>query len=412
MNQALKFGTLWGIVALSFVAAGPRALAQQLSPMNASGADSPAASRLELSVATSLTASPGQVVASRAIQLPPIDDRVARVVVTAIAVDPTGQVVAVAGDDHVIRILNVHSLRVMQTLGDGVKSRLPVAAATADERASIAVGHTDLIRTLAFDASGNRLASAGNDGRLLIWDRRRDFALAQEIGSAPALADVQFSPDGGQLAAVGFDREVFLIGRSSKNRLELRCDCNDLRCCRFRDDGELLAVGGRDGHLHLFDRHTGQERAIAGIADNALHRGRIRSMVFLPQSNLLVSVAEDGQLVVTDTERLNVVSRTPVTTGRLFCVAILDSQTVVTAGSDDTIYQIQLGSASMPAVVQQTLTGHVGSIAALDAVGGMLFSGGYDATLRRWELNLHETPESKIARGGEPGFEEPQTSPR
>ncbi len=223
-------------------------------------------------------------VVSRIFHLPPVDPRMQRVVVTAIAADPKGEFLAVAGDDHVIRILNAESLSVVHQLGEGRKTD------------SSKPGHFDWIRTLAFDTSGDRLASSGNDGQLILWDRRRDFAVLQQIDSAPALACVRFSSSGKQIAAVGFDSRVFLIGRVAKSTPDLRCQCVDLRCCTYRDDGNVLAVAGRDGRLHLFDPASGET-----LLDEKLHSGRVRDLAFTPNSNVLVSVSEDGEMVRFDT---------------------------------------------------------------------------------------------------------------
>ncbi|MEM1227725.1 MAG: WD40 repeat domain-containing protein [Planctomycetota bacterium] len=353
-----------------------------------------------------------QPFASRVTTLAPIDEAVRRVVVTAMAADPRGQLLAVAGDDHVIRILNVETMRLLHTLGNGRQDRMDDQRIGSEVVSVPGTGHTDLIRTLAFDSEGDRLVSAGNDGRLIVWDRRRNFRVMQEIGSAPALACVQFHPTIQQMAAVGFDREVFLISRTAASTPRLRCDCNDLRCCRYRHRDGLLAVAGRDGHVHLFDPTTGVEQKAKSATDRSFHQGRIRSMVFRPESSGLVSVSEDGTLVERDTVSLQLTSRLTVTSGRLFSVVLIDRDHAVAAGSDDRLYVIRLSDSVTKAKVIETLSGHVGSVATLAAVGPTLFSGGFDATIRRWDLTALSGAASKIARGRDNETDAPETSPR
>ena len=98
---------------------------------------------------------------SRSIQL--TDQPAKAPVITAIAVDPRGELVAVAGDDHLIRILATSTLIPVRSLA----------------------GHRDLIRTITFDPSGGRLASAGNDGQLILWDRDQSFRLLQRLTGTP-----------------------------------------------------------------------------------------------------------------------------------------------------------------------------------------------------------------------------------
>ncbi len=326
----------------------------------------------------------GTPIVSRVFRLSPVDSEVERVVVTAIAVDPRGEFLAVAGDDHVIRILNAETFGVVHVLGEGGSQK------------SSNPGHFDWIRTLAFDSSGTRLVSAGNDGQMILWDRRREFAVLQEIDSAPALACVRFAGSGKQIAAVGFDSQVFLIGKTAATMPKLRCDCVDLRCCAYRDDGRVLAVAGRDGHVHLFDPATGKT-----LTEKRLHSARIRDIAFMPNSNVLVSVAEDGELIRFDTGRLALLSQQRLTSGRLFSLAIVDSHLLATAGSDDEIHLVRVNDDDQRLFTIATLTGHVGSISTLVVSNGTLISGGFDATLRRWDLARMASPESKIALGND-----------
>ncbi len=171
---------------------------------------------------------------SRSIQL--TDQPTKAPVITAIAVDPRGELVAVAGDDHLIRILATSTLTPVRSLA----------------------GHRDLIRTITFDPSGGRLASAGNDGQLILWDRDQSFRLLQRH-DRNAVADVcvQILAEGDEIAAVGFGSEVFRIGRAEAEQKTFRCEGTDLRAVAYRDDGRLLAVAGRSGELNLFDIATG-----------------------------------------------------------------------------------------------------------------------------------------------------------
>ena len=317
---------------------------------------------------------------SQIFQLPPVDSDVRQVVVTAMVADPRGEILAVAGDDHIIRILNSQTMQIIQVLGDG------------GSRTERKTGHFDWIRTLTFDATGSRLCSAGNDGQLLLWDRRRDFALMQKIDSAPALACVDFSPSGKQIAAVGFDSQVFLIGSASSQMPKLKCDCIDLRCCRYREDGLMLAVGGRSGAIHFFDPTTGELQH-----EEQIHESRIRDFTFLPDSNVLVSVAEDGTVVRYDSQRRQILAKRKITSGRLFTVAAINSNMFVTAGSDDAIHLVALDDDDFGLNVVSVFPGHVGSVATLAVVNETLVSGGFDATIRRWSLPDFSSGPNKIA---------------
>ncbi len=294
-----------------------------------------------------------------------------RRVVTAIAADPRGEYLAAAGDDYKIRILRTMDLKVVRTL----------------------VEHGDIVRTLDFDPTGKRLVSAGNDGRLILWNREEAFQFIREVAGSPALAEVTFAPDGSGLAAVGFESEVFLLGNGESQRVSLKCACQDLRAVRYRDDAAVLAVAGRCGTLHLFDSSTKQ------CNEHRLHAARIRDIVFLPFGNMAICVAEDGFVSVFDTAGIQPPRQFRVTTGKLFAVTVLNSELVAVAGSDNIIRVIDWKKGQ----VVRRLEGHTGSVIALDAQSGLLFSGSYDATLRRWSIADIVAGRQRIAGAGATG---------
>lgn len=306
------------------------------------------------------------------IRLKPVSADFEGTVIQAIASDPRGELIAVAGDDHSIRIMNIATLQVLKRLS----------------------GHSDLIQTIQFDPTGNQLVSAGNDGQLMLWNRNDEFRIMQRIGNAPALACVRFSPDGHEMAAVGFDNQVYLIGRGKRTgRPKVECDCTDLRAVDYRSDGKVLAVAGRSGDLHLFERATNQL-----LGDFLIHTGRVHALRFLENSSVVVSVGEDGAVVLFDTDRKTRSSRIPVTRGKLFSVCILDHEHLAVAGSDNVVYIVNVAVGE----VIERLPGHTGSIAALASSGSLLFSGGYDTTLRRWQLSGIQGDGDRIAERENP----------
>ena len=298
----------------------------------------------------------------------------APVPISAVARNPSTGEIVVAGDDEAIRLVNPQSLQVTRTIGS----------------------HRDRIRTLAFDPSGKLLVSAGNDGQLIVWNATNHYAVKQRMGGTPALARVCFAPrvDDAltmEIAAVGFGNEIFLISESRRKQSrpsKLTCQCRDLRAVTYRDDGEVIAVAGRSGDLHLFDANSGRM-----LHDKPLHRGRINDAVFAKQSNLLITVGDDGYLCVFDTGGVEMVRREKITTGKLFSITMLTSQLVAVAGSDNDIRIVNVDEG----IVAGTLQGHRGSIPSLVAGDGYLFSGGFDATLRRWSIDNLNPEEQRIA---------------
>ncbi len=290
-------------------------------------------------------------------------------IVTAIAADPWGNVLAVACDDFSIRLIDLDSMSPFETLQ----------------------GHRDIIRTLVFDTDGERLASAGNDGQILVWSSA-DWTVEPErlTAGGPAIASVCFSPTGEQVASAGFDRQVRFFPSSDRFPDGLRCGCRDLRSIAYRPDQQMLVVAGRSGAVELFNPDDGRS-----IGEHVLHEGRIREIGFHPDGQTLVSAGEDGTLSLFDTERRERVAQLAVTSGRLFALAIVDEQHIAVAGSDNAV---RIVDAEATRVIH-TFDGHLGSVATLASSQGWLYSGGFDATLRRWPVEPLQSLQQRLAEG-------------
>lgn len=305
-------------------------------------------------------------------------------VITALASDRQGRLLAVAGDDRVIRVFELETLAPVTSL----------------------VGHHDLIRGLDFDAAGERLASAGNDGQILIWSCRHWGDAPQRYGVGPAIADVRFSPSADRVATVGFDDRLRIFrldgGAAAGDASIWGCGCHDLRTVAYRPDGRLVVVAGRSGEIELFDlagdRPIAAERPDADASSAGrypLHRRRIRGVGFRPDGKTLITAGEDGVVCRFDTEARQEISRSRVTRGRLFALAIIDDSYIAVAGSDNAV---RIFDTDIDRVIHE-FSGHTGSVAALAAGQGWLFSGGYDATLRRWPVEPLRSLQRRIAEG-------------
>lgn len=294
---------------------------------------------------------------NRAIE--PLGDGHHRPVITAMALDPRGRLLAVAGDDRSIRLLDTTDL-------------------TEQERL---IGHRDLVRTLAFRADGRLLASAGNDGRLILWDRTNQWSIARQIDDLPALFGVRFSPDGKQLAAVGFDTQLMLSDNT--DRPSLHCDCADLRAVSYNSTGDRLAVVGRSGKLHLFDPRSGQE-----IGEFAIHASRVRDIVFLPDTNWTATVGEDGTATIFDLDYYQIKKQIDFLPCKLFTVAAIDKSTIAVAGCDNRIRLVNVTTGE----VTRKIDIHSGSINSLVYADGVLYSGGFDTRVFKTVISDGQDP--------------------
>lgn len=292
-----------------------------------------------------------------------------RPVVTAMASDPQGRWLAVAADDLTIRLFDCDNLLQRRVLP----------------------GHRDLIRSLAFRGDSRGLASAGNDGRLILWAPERDWAIADQVEDLPALYRVRFSPDGSQLAAIGFHSQLMLFGAAGQVRVESRC--KDPRGLAYDETGRRLAVVGKGGKLWVLDPRSGDS-----VNETDLKASRVRDLAFLPETSCVAVVGEDGTVSVADIETGRQVRRIDLLPCKLFVIAAIDRHRVAVAGSDNRIRIVNCQSGQ----VVEHLDGHQGSINSLACTAGVLISGGFDTTVRRWQLTEGQAQRVAEREQGDP----------
>ncbi len=295
-------------------------------------------------------------------------------VVYAVAVSPDGKRIASAGQDSSVRVWDTESGTLIRVLE----------------------GHTSWVRSLCFGPDPGQLSSAGDDNTVRIWNTETGTQLHTLRGHRDRVHSVAFSPDGSRIASAGETGvlKIWLVA-SGEETSSFRAHDQTVYSASFSPDGKRIATASWDGTAQIFN-------ADAGTAIFTLqgHRGPVYDVAFSPNGRLLATTGKDETVRIWDAETG---AETHVLRGHLnsvYCVRFLpDGKHIASAGRD---MSIRIWDANTERAVE-TIRGHTESIYGLAFTpdGTQMVSAGIDATIRIWET-LGSGPASVLRQDTQP----------
>ncbi len=120
-------------------------------------------------------------------------------------------------------------------------------------------GHVGPVMGADFSPDGTRIASAGDDATVRIWDVATGHAIHVLKGHTGGLLTVKFSPDGRLVASAGRDATVRLWdAQAGREAHTLKGHAIGVASVAFSPDGRLIASAGWDKTVKLWDPATGR----------------------------------------------------------------------------------------------------------------------------------------------------------
>jgi WD40 repeat protein/Pyruvate/2-oxoacid:ferredoxin oxidoreductase gamma subunit len=165
----------------------------------------------------------------------------------------------------------------------GTNSRLIHIWQGESEEAGILPGHTDLLFSVAFDASGEYLLSSAQDNSARLWSISASDVVYEFLGHTASVRDAVFQPGGRRVATVDGEGvlRIWDIDRIMPDTIN---------AVTYSNDGDMVAVGDNLGTVSLFD-------AASGVTlDTVATDGSITGLAFVADGSRLVVGNDRGQV--------------------------------------------------------------------------------------------------------------------
>ena len=241
-------------------------------------------------------------------------------------------------------------------------------------------GHQRSIMSIAFSAIDGRLASAGADGTVRVWDSLLSTAtVVFDVGSGE-VPSVAFDSDGAMLVTAGDYGPRVWDARTTGPVQWHNHHTDRTRCAIISTDGGMIASGGMDRTIIVWDpTGGGGRRTLRG------HQDTVNALAFGRHGSTLVSGSVDRTVRVWDLQSGEVLAVCRGHSGIVTAVAESSPGNLIASGSRDRT--IRLWDALTGEEVR-SLVGHRAAVTtvAFTPCGSRVLSGSDDATLKLWDV--------------------------
>ena len=255
--------------------------------------------------------------------------------------------------------------------------------------------HTAAVRSVAFNATGEILASASDDRTVQLWNRQQNFATAISLnGHTQSVRALSFSPDGQTLASASDDQTVRLWNvRAPKAGAKILTGHHGgVWAVAFSADGKTLASGGADSTVRLWDMQKINDGAVL----TRRHKSRVRAVILTPNGQWLGAAGDDGTIQLWPVGGNNAQNVIEVKHKKgLRALAFKPESGLLAAGDiDGKVLLWKWNASQAPPQAQKEFIAHEAIVTSLafSADGKRLATGSTDSRAKIWNLAQTNEP--------------------
>ena len=232
--------------------------------------------------------------------------------------------------------------------------------------------HEGAINSVVYSLDGTKIATAGSDGTVRIWDPHTRQQLVEMKGHRGSVVAVAFSPDGAGLASASEDATLRLWDVATGEAVHVLDEgAADIHALAFSPDGSLLAIGDNSADVRLWDVQSRSTiRTLQG------HSSWVNAVVFSPEGRMLASGSQDNTVRLWDVNTGESLYTLSGQDGSINALAFSPDGTILVSGSEDSTVWLWTAATGLPL---RTLSGqHSGGVysVSFSPDGSMLVSAG------------------------------------
>ncbi len=307
--------------------------------------------------------------------------------VNGVGTSDDGRRVASCGADNTVRIWQAETGKLITTLEPGVLTSQLMPARHAD---SSAPRRESSLWCVAINGDGTRVAAAGEDSIVYVWDvetHRQLFALTGYEGHTSWVSGLSMDPTGRTLLSCGSDASVRLWDLATGALVHAyKGHTGTVWACALMGDvdARLSVSVGADGTCRVWDAMLGTARSVFAVSAGAQHCVSACSMA----PGRVVMGGWDGTVACWDAVRMQCLWKHTAhadATGSPAVRAVWlseDGRFVFSGADSGTVVRVDADTGDEAV----TLRGHTDSVTSIMSSfdGLRAFSGSRDGTVRAW----------------------------